>query len=217
MIRLSLFLAAGFFITVAAIHPASAQFGSLSPDTVKSGAPKAPPRGPAPAPPPAAVPGAVPRADSVAPADRSAADLPPTEALFDAINRGDIVTARDAISRGADLDGTNLLGVTPLELSVDLGRNDISFLLLSLRAPGGQRYTPPGQTQEAAAPSQTPAQRRKAAQEAAAEARAARKQTDAAARGTGVTATPTKGPALFAGNGGTPNPSAGFLGFDPHR
>jgi hypothetical protein len=60
--------------------------------------------------------------------------MEPTEALFDAINRGDIATARDAISRGADLHGHNVLGMTPLELSVDLGRNDISFMLLSMRA-----------------------------------------------------------------------------------
>ncbi len=113
-------------------------------------------------PPPPAVPGARARAESVAPADRSAADLPPTEALFDAINRGDIVTARDAISRGADLDGTNLLGLTPLELSVDLGRNDISFLLLSLRGSGagsaGSR--PPQGTEQAAAAPPTAADRR---------------------------------------------------------
>ena len=60
--------------------------------------------------------------------------MQPTDALFDAINRGDIATARDAISRGADLQGQNILGMTPLELSIDLGRNDISFLLLSMRA-----------------------------------------------------------------------------------
>ena len=60
--------------------------------------------------------------------------MEPNEALFDAINRGDIGAARDAISRGADLQGHNILGMTPLELSVDLGRNDISFLLLSMRA-----------------------------------------------------------------------------------
>ena len=62
--------------------------------------------------------------------------MEPTEALFDAINRGDIGTARDAISRGADLHGHNVLGMTPLELSVDLGRNDISFMLLSMRGGG---------------------------------------------------------------------------------
>ena len=69
-----------------------------------------------------------------APANRAPVDMQPTDALFDAINRGDIATARDAISRGADLQGQNILGMTPLELSIDLGRNDISFLLLSMRA-----------------------------------------------------------------------------------
>ena len=68
------------------------------------------------------------------PSNRAPTDMEPTEALFDAINRGDIATARDAISRGADLHGHNILGMTPLELSVDLGRNDISFMLLSMRA-----------------------------------------------------------------------------------
>ncbi len=47
--------------------------------------------------------------------------------------------ARDAISRGADLNGHNILGMIPMELSVDLGRNDISFLLLSMRSGDGGR------------------------------------------------------------------------------
>ena len=119
--------------------PAGAQ-SRLSPGGLSSGAPKPPPSSTKPAePPPAAVPGARARPDTVVPADRSTADLPPTEALFDAINRGDIASARDAVSRGADLDATNLLGLTPTELSVDLGRNDITFLLLSLRGGGGWR------------------------------------------------------------------------------
>ena len=63
--------------------------------------------------------------------------MEPTDALFDAINRGDINAARDAISRGANLRGHNVLGMTPMELSVDLGRNDISFLLLSMRGADG--------------------------------------------------------------------------------
>ena len=46
----------------------------------------------------------------------------------------------DAISRGADLRGHNLLGMTPIELSIDLGRNDISFMLLSMR--GGEDGQP---------------------------------------------------------------------------
>ena len=200
-------------VLVAAL-PAGAQQRPLSESNIRGAAPKAPPAARR-EPPPPAVPGARARADSVAPADRSAADLPPTEALFDAINRGDIVSARDAVSRGADLDGTNLLGLTPLELSVDLARNDISFLLLSLRGSGAGSASsrgPSPRDQADAAPSA--ADRRKAQAEARAQARLARAQADPVPRAT----TPARqGPALFAGNGGSAVPSAGFLGFDPHR
>jgi hypothetical protein len=82
---------------------------------------------------PPALPGARVNKSEAAPAEPGAADLPPTEALFDAINRGDMLSARDAVNRGADLNGHNVLGLSPLDLSVDLGRNDITFLLLSLR------------------------------------------------------------------------------------
>ena len=200
-------------IASCAAGPALAQI-PLNESSIRSGAPKAPGPGPKGEPPPAAVPGARSRTGSAAPAERSAADLPPTEALFDAINRGDIVTARDAISRGADLDGTNLLGLTPLELSVDLGRNDLSFLLLSLRGGGGSsslRSGPPVQETEAAP---SPAQRRKAEAEARAQARA---QALAARQQAIPAAPPQRRPALFAGNGGTAVPSAGFLGFDPPK
>jgi hypothetical protein len=60
--------------------------------------------------PPAALPGAQSNPDEVAP--RASIDLPPNQALFDAINRGDITVARDAIGRGADLDAHNVLGMT---------------------------------------------------------------------------------------------------------
>ena len=98
-------------------------------------------------PPPPALPGAA-STGSPAPANHAPVDMQPTDALFDAINRGDIATARDAISRGADLHGQNILGMTPLELSIDLGRNDISFLLLSMRAAddGRSRQAPTART-----------------------------------------------------------------------
>ncbi len=196
--------------------PAMAQVGGpLNESKIHSGAPKAPGVGAPAAPPPPAVPGARARADSVAPADRNSADLPPTEALFDSINRGDIVTARDAVSRGADLDGTNLLGLTPLELSVDLGRNDISFLLLSMRGTGAGSASsrpPPGADQAPTAADRRRAQA-EARADARAQARAARPQTAVATQA----APARQGPALFAGNGGAAVPSAGFLGFDPHR
>ncbi len=194
---------------------AQSSFGGPGGAGLGSGAPKAPRPTRDTTPPPVAVPGARARPDSVAPAAPGAADLPPTEALFDSINRGDILTARDAITRGADLDGTNLLGLTPLELSVDLGRNDISFLLLSLRgggdSSGGSAHGPGPAVNPDAAPA-TAAQRRQTAAAARAEARA----QQAAAQAERAKAR-VQTPALFAGNGGAAVPSAGFLGFDPHR
>ena len=162
--------------------------------------------------PPPALPGSRAEPTAVVPADRVAADMPPTEALFDSINRGDLPAAREAISRGADLQGTNVLGLTPLELSVDLGRNEISFLLLSLR--GGSSGSA-----QAAAPSSAPKPPTRA--ERTAERRATI-QADRAARRTQVVARPAanappQAPRLFVGNGGTPNAQAGFLGFDSAR
>ena len=169
---------------------------------------------------PAAIPGAESRPDEAAPADRAAADLPPTEALFDAINRGDLATAKDAISRGADLDGRNLLNLSPLELSVDLGRNDISFLLLSMRGDsGGGRGRP--SVQAAREPTPEPAGRPSRHKSRVAAAPAADTDLpDFAPSTPGVAArapaAPARqAPALFAGNGGTPQPAAGFVGFDP--
>ncbi len=198
------------FLSLGLAVPAMAQ-QNLNESTIRSGAPAAPKNVYKANPPPDAIPGARPRMQSVAPPEKSTVDMPPTEALFDAINRGDIMTARDAISRGADLDGTNLLGVTPLELSVDLGRNDISFLLLSLRGIGGQRSAGPQSAQADDATPPTPAQRRKAQAQTRAQTVAARREA------VGASAPATQNAALFAGNGGTPVPSAGFLGFDPHK
>jgi len=90
--------------------------------------------------PPPALPGAQ---NSFAPAERTTTDLSPTDALFDAINRGDMAATRDAMNHGADLAGHNILGMTPLELSVDLGRNNITFLLLSLRGSATPASHPP--------------------------------------------------------------------------
>ncbi len=86
---------------------------------------------PPPAPPPPGLPGAVSN-NNPAPPSRPSQAASPNDALFDAINRGDMAEAQDAISRGADLDARNVLGMTPLELAVDLNRNNIAFLLLSI-------------------------------------------------------------------------------------
>jgi hypothetical protein len=169
---------------------------------------KTPPVVPKVAPPPA-LPGAAPNASRVTPSVRPANDLEPTEALFDAINRGDIATARDAISRGAELNGHNILGMTPMELSVDLGRNDISFMLLSMRGAddGRGRQQPTAVTAAKPGPAQTTKQAARSpgstAKAAATEQAPAGQQTQTAR--------------LFSGDGGAPIPNAGFLGFDTSR
>jgi hypothetical protein len=150
---------------------------------------------PQPAPPPA-LPGAK---SNYEPAERTATDLQPNDALFDAINRGDMAAARDALNRGADLSAHNILGMTPLELSVDLAHNDITFLLLSLRGtqPAGGSAPAKAATAAAAPPPKTPG-------------KPAPKFTAASQRPPVAPA-----PQQFAGPGSTgiPNPQAGFLGF----
>ncbi len=91
---------------------------------------------PKPVAPPPAIPGAA-APDQVAPASKTAKDLDPNAALFDAIDRGDATAARDALNRGADLNARNVLGQRPLDMSIDLSRNSITFLLLSMRSQVG--------------------------------------------------------------------------------
>lgn len=161
--------------------------------------------GPAQPAPPPALPGSQSQQGGAAPATKLAADMAPNEALFDAINRGDIAAARDALNRGADLNSQNVLGMTPMELSVDLGRNDIAFLLLSMRGETPRSGRSTAQSGEPPANGKT-----------------------VAAKATGRKPAPVKvavtapnradqAPRLFANDGGTPVPSAGFLGFDAGR
>jgi hypothetical protein len=185
--------------------PAFAQLGiGQGIDPITHGIPQPPAKAQPKTVAPPALPGAA-SSSAPAPAVHSSTDMEPTDALFDAINRGDIAGARDAISRGADLNGRNVLGMTPMELSVDLGRNDISFLLLSMRNGdgGGNRQPLPAQT--AAKPVPT---------------RQARQETRRSAPAPAVkVAAPVQpqNPRLFAGDGGAPIPNAGFLGFDSGR
>jgi hypothetical protein len=157
---------------------------------------------------PPALPGTLNQAPA---AERTQLDLPPTESLFDAINRGDLAAARDAINRGADLGGHNILGMTPLDVSVDLSRNDITFLLLSMR--GGSSapvrstgvtpdpHAKPSATKTASVPPKPGA------------AKPAPKLAAVPPRPAPAPAAPA--PQQFAGPGsaGTPDPQAGFLGF----
>jgi hypothetical protein len=138
--------------------------------------------------PPPAIPGAVSSGD-VAPATKNAAEMSPNDALFDAINRGDGGAARDAMNRGAQLDAKNVLGQTPIDAAIEANRNDITFLLLSLR----------GSVTSGGPPHATPASAR-------------------ATFGHGLhghaTLSATAAVAHAApANPGTPNPSVGFNGF----
>jgi len=155
--------------------------------------------------PPDVLPGAKARSP-VAPATKSAADMSPNDAMFDAINRGDIATVKDALSRGADLQAHNILGMTPLELSVDLGRNDISFLLLSMRGDPSNGPAPP--VAPARSVAQAPARGAPATRQASRHVVAATVPMPRKAAGT---------PKLFANDGGAPRPDAGFLGFDSRQ
>jgi hypothetical protein len=132
--------------------------------------------------------------------------MEPNDALFDAINRGDIASARDALNRGADLNAVNILGMTPMELSVDLGRNDISFLLLSMRGEDSGRGSR-ALGREPVAAAAKPEKPVKVVAGAKAGGKARPLETPVAAK-------PVATPKLFANDGGTPLPSAGFLGFD---
>lgn len=180
--------------------PASAQIPGAPAGTggiatgQRHGGPAAPPRQKE----PAALPGAQTKPGSAAPFVKPPSEMGPTEALFDAVNRGDVAAAREAVSRGADMNEHNLLGLTALELSVDLGHNDIAFLLLSLKG----TQAPKGSAKSA--PAATPATKvvkRPAAVAAPASAMA------------GAAATRSATPRQFANDGGAPIPAAGFLGF----
>lgn len=148
--------------------------------------------------PPAALPGAR-NSAGAAPPTRPPALLSPTDALFDAIDRGDLAAARDAINRGADLNGKNVLGMTPLQLSIDLNRNDITFVLLANGAGAGAPSAPVAGASKVAVAVADPMARSQR-----------RKRRPHLAR---VAVPPRQTPRLFAGDGGAPVPSAGFLGF----
>jgi hypothetical protein len=192
-------IGAGFFAGAAhaQIGPSSMSNGIPTGPVVGGGAP-AYSGGKRQAPPPA-LPGSRAMNSDPAPMDRPPSEMRPTEALFDSINRGDIASARDALSRGAELNARNVLGLTPIELSVDLGRNDITFLLLSMR--GGDPS--PVQTARAAPAKGEPHARPPVTQTAQARPVAAPAAKPAAA----VTRQ------QYADVPGTPAPQAGFLGF----
>ena len=117
----------------------------------------------------------------------------PTAQLFDAINSNNYNSAQDAISRGADLNGENALGETPIDLSVSLNRNSITFMLLAARNDSGDDPDSSGPGPAASGGGY--------ASSAPAEPSAA------------VPVKLIEKPSVKANNPGTPNASAGFLGF----
>ena len=143
--------------------------------------------------PPPAIPGAEPDADAtVVPADKLAAEMSPNDALFDAITRGDLAAAKDAMNRGAQLDAHNVLGQTPTDAAIDLNRNDITFLLLSMRG---------------AAPS---AHRAHPTQTAQAEPAGGKHKASSIVQAKGHK---PRAPLTLSADRGTPNPAVGFTGF----
>ena len=138
------------------------------------------------------------------------ANLSPTPALFDAITRGDLAAARDAVNRGADLNAQNALGLTPTDWAVDQGRNDILFYLLSARGMAGGASGPTNARGAAAARAEQDRAERAAREEALRLAR------QSAARGGSGPSIYLK-PRLFANDGGAARLDAGFLGFDAGR
>jgi hypothetical protein len=164
---------------------ADAQEKAKRAETEKEAAAKAPPP---------AIPGAV-SSGEAAPASKNAAEMSPNDALFDAINRGDSAGARDAVSRGAQLDARNVLGQTPTDAAIEADRNDITFMLLSLRG-AVSSGTRPHVTQAAM---QVP------------ESTGHSRHRTAMAHGK-----PSKASAMTTAsmpNPGTPNPAVGFNGF----
>lgn len=142
---------------------------------------------------PPGLPGAHDDRGGAAPSSELAAAMTPEDALFDAVNRGDVAGARAALARGADVEGRNILGLTPIELAVDLGRNDMTFLLLSMRSGTPQGHSTRSAAMKTAAPPPMPVHQ----------------PPPAAAR----TVASNPMPVRYTNDPGAPAPAAGFLGF----
>ena len=191
VLTLAITMAAGVMLA----PPASAQYSNTSPGGTGGLTPGRNAQRPEPPRPaaPAALPG-LQRNTVVAPLAKPPSEMAPTEALFDAVNRNDLGAARDATTRGADLNARNMLGLTALELAVDLGQTDIAFYLLSLWDAGPATRTthgPGAQTTAGNKPAPT-AQR----------TRPTPTRTVSAPQQRSVVT-----------DSGTPVPNAGFLGF----
>ncbi|MBE9603778.1 hypothetical protein IAI18_02810 [Acetobacteraceae bacterium H6797] len=205
-------LIASAILPLLAAAPAFAQSMGGAPGMPSPPAPQQRPQNkvaPAPALPGLAGRGAAP----VVPADPDA-KFTPDEALFDAITRGDLPAARQAMASGASINSHNVLGQTPVEAAVDQGRTEIAYFLLAMRGPGsnapisGTRFTRPAVGAGAPPPGAT------APGGANHGRQASRAQPERAAAP--LPAAPLA-PRLWANDGGVPKPEIGFLGFDANR
>ncbi len=130
---------------------------------------------------------------ATAPAAAKAKTGDPTTDLFVAVNNNDYGAAQDAVSRGADINAQNALGETPLDLSIALNNNSITFMLLSARNEGGGSGAPPAPVAASQPVSHSG------------------KPKPVAVK---LVTTP-RSIAPVGNNPGTPDPAAGFLGFGP--
>lgn len=167
----------------------------------------------------------LPGARAQAPVKQGAIDanlLSPTNELFDAINRGDINAARDALARGADLQAQDAVGQTPVDVSIALGRNNITFLLVTmLRASGGDLSEPAGPMAQPPANTLGMSSKDQTAISTPVAffnppASQAQKPKQKSRYGAGVARAPAAAlaaPAYASGGTGAPVPSSGFVGF----
>ncbi len=157
----------------------------------------------------AQAPGAQPQGGAAAGPRARARQAPsgtPTEQLFEAINQGEMEDVRAAVAAGADIGARNVLGLTPMDLAVDLGRNDVALYLISLGRVRERPLAPlPQDTSRQRDLARSTAQQRRA-EDAAIEA-ALRQRGPSVSRQGIVAVAP-----LWQGNGGAPNPGIGFLG-----
>jgi hypothetical protein len=146
--------------------------------------------------------------------------LSPNDELFDAIDRGDTSAARDAIARGAALDATNAVGQTPIDESVALGRNEITFLLVTLLHAGGSDITdaqgpmamPPPNTLGLSSKDERAVSTPVSFFGPSSASTQPRRTTHYYASAESPTETPAAAQS-YGGTTGTPVPSAGFVGF----
>lgn len=131
--KLAFFLALGVALGVMTL-PAHAQLSAGGMGGA-GGGPKVQPQEQAPDIAPSGLPGlgGAAQAPVTGPQLQHPASGDPTQNLFAAINSNDYTAAQEAVSHGADLNATNQFAETPLDLSIALSRNDITFMLLGTR------------------------------------------------------------------------------------